>query len=258
MAKHARPDAGALAHPARRTARQALAGAPERARLPASDGVLQRVRAVAFVVLAAVVVVGAVGVALTDEGRSASSLPTPLRHPDQSMPPPVKADPGSGRPTSAGGAITSTSPAADVSSRSFVSPPPTAGSADSPGSGWAAVLGRLDAARTAAFGLGDVGLLTTVYVDGSRPLERDRAALIALAEAGVRAVGLRLVVDEITVVRAAGEEAVLRVVDRMPGYHLVSVDGSIAELRTGRGPAAWLVTLRGGVAAWRIAAISAA
>ena len=97
-----------------------------------------------------------------------------------------------------------------------------------------------------------------MYADGSRPYERDAAALLELAEAGVRAVGLRLVIDEVTALRADEALAVLRVVDRMPAYQLVRSDGSVAEVRAGRGPATWLVTLAGGDGEWRIAAISAA
>lgn len=124
--------------------------------------------------------------------------------------------------------------------------------------GWAGVLGQLDTARTTAFGLGDVSLLSRVYADGSGPYERDATALLELAEAGVRAVGLRLVIDEVTQVRAEAELAVLQVVDRMPGYQLVRADGSVAEVRAGRGSATWVVTLSGGPGEWRIAAISVA
>jgi hypothetical protein len=66
------------------------------------------------------------------------------------------------------------------------------------------------------------------------------------------------VVDEVAVVRETDDEAVLRVVDRMPGHSLVRADGSVAEVRPGRGPATWVVTLRGGPAGWRIFAISTA
>ena len=120
------------------------------------------------------------------------------------------------------------------------------------------MLRGLDNARTEAFDVGDAGQLAAVYVEGSAPLERDTAAMIKLAHAGVRAVGLRLVVHEIAVVRETSDEVVLRVSDRMPGYQLVAADGSIMEVRSGRGSATWLVTLRWGSDAWRIAAISAA
>jgi hypothetical protein len=120
------------------------------------------------------------------------------------------------------------------------------------------VLEQLDRERSLAFELGDRALLSNVYVAGSRPLERDGAALGDLWEARIRAVGLQLEVERLEVASADPDEVTLRVVDRMPGYVLAGLDGTVIEVRPGRGPATWLITLRDGAAGWRIAAISPA
>ena len=221
MAKHARPDP-----------------APQR-------GLLRRVRAAAVLMLAAVALGGAVGLVLTDDGPSAASLHLPPHAADRvasTTAPTVdeRESPGSAPVSEELINVRAPRPAAPVQN------------------GWDDVLGRLDAMRTQAFASGDVALLRATYVEGSSPFERDAAALRELAAAGVHTVGLGLMIDKIEVVRAAEDEAVLRVTDRMPGYQLVSADGSVAEVRPARGPATWLVTVRGGETAWRIAVITAA
>jgi len=220
------------------------------------------------VVLGAVVLGSAGGLLLTDGNPSAAQLlartnavdPTATRaqppattsptRPDQLLDPVRAAEqPGSGSQT------------ADAPvSAPHLDPPPDP-SADPPAldnAAWTAVLERLDAVRNEAFGIGDLALLTTVYVDGSAPLERDAAALGDLSTVDVRAIGLRLVVDDVSVVQIDDDEVVLRVVDRMPGYRLVDAEGSVVEVRPGRGPAAWLVTLRRSAEGWKIAAVSTA
>jgi hypothetical protein len=222
MARHARPDTSVAAPP-----------------------VLHRARAVALVVLATVVVGAALGLLLGDrDPTAAEALGTSTSAPP-SVPRRDLALAADDRPAV----------------RPSFAPQPTREASNAVPDGdvhWADVLGRLDATRSDAFGHDDVRLLTTVYVAGSRPLERDAAALADLAASGVRAVGLTLVVDQVAVVSDGPDEVVLHVVDRMPGYQLVRPDGSVAETRAARGPAAWLVTLRGGVAGWRIAAITSA
>jgi len=228
---------------------------------------------VGVVGLAAVVLGGIFGLLRTDDGPSAAFLPSvpaqgqptpPPATPDRSAPPAPQTAGGPGESIEWLPTTVATPPAAGPPG---IGPPtPGASPPNQPGdvttageTSWADVLGGLDATRSAAFGRGDVALLASVYVTGSRPLERDRTALLELAHADVRAVGLRLVVDEVTVIRTAEDEVVLRVVDRMSGYRLVRADGSVDEVRAGRGPAAWLVTLGTGTGdgEWRIAAISA-
>lgn len=219
-------------------------------------------------VLGAVVLGGAGGLLLTDGNPSAAQLPAPtnavdptaagaqppatttptgliqLLDPVRATEPPISGSQTAAAPVSAPSADPPRHPAAD---------PPALGDA-----AWTAVLERLDAVRSEAFGLGDLALLATVYVDGSAPLERDAAALVDLSSVDVRAIGLRLVVDEVSVVQTDDDEVVLRVVDRMPGYRLVDADGSVVEVRPGRGPVGWLVTLRDSVEGWKIAAVSTA
>jgi hypothetical protein len=253
VAKHARPETEAIGqHPLH----PAHAERPTR-----SPGfVLGRARAIAVVGLVVVVAGGVRGLVLADDGGSAAQVSAPPVSAHVAGPQ-AMAEPNPRPPADVGGSAGPTGSwplvPSEPSSRPTTTSAPPAG-LPSAGSDWPAILARLDAVRAEAFGLGDVTRLLAVYVEGSRPLERDRAALLDLAETGIRAVGLRLVVDQVDVVRASSDEAVLRVVDRMSGYQLVSSDGSVAETRPGRGPTAWLVTLRGGQTAWRIAAITAA
>lgn len=194
-----------------------------------------------MVVLGAVTLGGGVGLLLTDANPSAAYVASP-----------PSADPEI--------AVTSTHlqvPPTTAPDRSVEPAAETVDPSAPDGEAWASVLGRLDAVRSDAFGLGDLRLLASVYVDGSDPLERDAAALAELNAEDVRAVELRLVVDGASVVHESDDEVVLRVVDRMPGYQLVRSDGSVAESRPGRGAATWLVTLQGGPGDWRIAAITA-
>lgn len=264
MARHARPTPGALEHPAFQSARRAHVGPQPERRPFASGGWLQRLRTVAIVVLGAVVLGSAGGLLLTDGNPSAAQLPartnavdpTATRAQPPGTPAPTDRDhlldpvPAAEQPVS--GSRIAGAPASAPSADPSADPPALDNAA------WTAVLARLDAVRSEAFGIGDLALLTTVYVDGSEPLERDAAALADLSTVDVRAIGLRLVVDEVSVVQTNHDEVVLRVVDRMPGYRLVDAEGSVVEVRPGRGPAGWLVTLRDAAGEWKIAAVSTA
>jgi hypothetical protein len=192
-------------------------------------------RAVALVGLATVVLAGGLGLLRTDDGSSAAFAP-PLPG-GVPIDVPISAWPSESTP-------------------SDVRPPRGLPLPGSPTTDWAAVLGQLDRARSTAFGLGDVALLSTVYAAGSAPLRRDASALLALATAGVRAAGMRLVVDDVSILEAGATRVVLRVVDHMPAYVLLRGDGSVAEQRPGRGAAEWTMTLVDGDQGWRIGAIT--
>jgi hypothetical protein len=128
---------------------------------------------------------------------------------------------------------------------------PAAGTAAA-SSSWETVLGRLDAARSRAFGRGAVGGLAEVYLDGSPASGRDRAALARLQRAGLRADGLRLETRSVTELARAGDEVRLRVVDEMSPYRLVDSAGTVVDERPGRGAARWTVTLRRSGGRWRV------
>jgi hypothetical protein len=117
---------------------------------------------------------------------------------------------------------------------------------------WSAVLARLDQSRSAAFAGADVGGLSGVYVAGSPALARDTELVKQLRATGHTARGVRLVPTSVTVVESTEHRVVLRVVDVMPPYELVTADGVVASSRPGRPSARWTVTLvREGVA-WQV------
>lgn len=123
---------------------------------------------------------------------------------------------------------------------------------------WPEVLAGLDERRSTAFANGSADLLTEVYAAGSAPLARDAAALAELTDRGLRAVGLRLHIDDVSVVSANAESATLRVVDRLAPYRLVdSADAAVAT-EPGRGPVAWLVTVTPAEGGWHISEIARA
>ncbi|MGH8971042.1 MAG: hypothetical protein ACRDV1_13960, partial [Actinomycetes bacterium] len=93
--------------------------------------------------------------------------------------------------------------------------------------------------------------LGAVYAKGAPAAARDRARLGELSAAGLRARSLRLDARSVTVTSAGDGRAVLRVIDVMPPYDLVDGSGTVVEHGTGRGEAAWTVTLVRVGGAWR-------
>ncbi len=199
---------------------------------------LAHLRAVALLLLATVIAAGAVGLVRTAERPSAALVP-PL---------PARSEP----------TVRATASSSDATTSDARPPRGLSSPGEPPETDWAVVLGQLDSARSTAFGLGDVALLSTVYAAESAPLRRDASALLALATAGVRAVGMRLVIDDVSITVTDSEHVVLRVVDHLPAYELLRSDGSVVEHRAGRGTAEWMVTLVGGDQGWRIGAITSA
>jgi len=132
-------------------------------------------------------------------------------------------------------------------------------SAGSRSAGWRAVLAGLDRRRANAFAATDAAALRRVYQPGSAPLARDLRRLRALRAAGARAEGLRLAVVDVRLLLERRQQVVLRVVDRMRPYSLVSADGTVLERRAGRGPMAWRLRLqRHAPQGWRIAGVTRA
>jgi hypothetical protein len=137
--------------------------------------------------------------------------------------------------------------AAPVSPRASSTPAAPGGSAR-----WGAVLQRLDAARTAAFAAASPAALRDVYEPGSPALSRDRAALVRLSRAGLRAEGLTLEATSVTVLRRGPSTVRLRVTDVLAGYRLRDARGEVVQERDGRAETRWAVTLRRSEGRWRI------
>jgi len=117
---------------------------------------------------------------------------------------------------------------------------------------FAAVLDRLDAARSAAFAAADVSQIADVYTPAAPGLATDTAAIAALHAAGRTARGVRHTVHSVGRPSYAGRVVRLRVVDVMAGYEVVGPDAAIVSRAEARGEAAHVVELVKTAAGWRI------
>ena len=117
---------------------------------------------------------------------------------------------------------------------------------------WAAVLGSLDARRSAAYATGDPQRLAGVYTAGSPAGRRDAAELAGLRGAGLRAEGMRLRILQVTELRRTDRHVRLRVVDVLRRHRLVDGSGAVVERRPGRTAATWSVTLARDEGRWRV------
>jgi hypothetical protein len=118
---------------------------------------------------------------------------------------------------------------------------------------WTQVLADLDSRREEAFGNDDPDGLTDVDAPGSPVLASDRAALEAMAAAGVDAAGFREIIDSVRPLAVSAGGVLLRVVDERPAYALVRVtDGAVVASRPARAARAWQVALVRGAAGWQV------
>lgn len=118
---------------------------------------------------------------------------------------------------------------------------------------WAAVLGRLDATRAAAFAEDDASLLAQVWTAGSPALQADAASLERLHRRRQRAEGLRHEVTSVRVVTATGGRVELDVRERLSPYVLRTASGA-AQQAAGQ-PVRYRVVLQRGADGWRLAQI---
>lgn len=205
---------------------------------------------VAGVCLAGLVLWWAAGARAPDPGAA----PAPLAALSTTRPATVPvAESGAGPGTGA-------TPTTAAASGSVASGPPastaTPSATAAPGStSWLGVLVQLDEQRSTAFATGSRDLLGDVYAAGSEPLARDTAVLDDLRGRGLRAVGLQLQIDEVSVVSAGHEAATLHVVDRLAPYELVDSAGTVVAAEPGRGPVTWTLTVTAGADGWRISEI---
>ena len=117
---------------------------------------------------------------------------------------------------------------------------------------WLAVLSDLDQARSLAFAAGDPTRLADVYAPDGPALARDLELLDRLRATGHTARGVQLVPRSIKVAESSETRMVLRVVDVMPPYELVTFDGDVTSTRPGRPATAWSVTLVREGSAWQM------
>ena len=123
--------------------------------------------------------------------------------------------------------------------------------------GWAALLADLYTRRAAAFTSADPTALTGVYAPGSALLERDAAAVRALADSGHVLAGFAPQVRGLLSVtpQEEGRRVLLRLVDVLPGYRVVPSGGpagAVASTVPGRAEAEVQVLVERTSAGWRI------
>jgi hypothetical protein len=120
---------------------------------------------------------------------------------------------------------------------------------------WWSAMVHLDAQRNAAFDDADPAELAAVYVPHSVALARDTAALRALVVHHAHTRGLRFLIASVELRTGTSTVAVLRVVDRMPSYDVVSGNRVLVH-HAARGVRAWQVRLHRVGETWRIAAVT--
>lgn len=114
---------------------------------------------------------------------------------------------------------------------------------------WAAVVGRLDRARSAA--LAGSGPMTAADAPGSPALEADLATAAALLTAAPRTVPPTPVVRHVTVLRP-GRVTTLQVTDTLRAYDYRNAAGRVVGSVPARGPHTWTVTVVTTPDGWRV------
>jgi hypothetical protein len=116
------------------------------------------------------------------------------------------------------------------------------------------VLGRLDAARAAAWLRGDLAMLGRVYLTRSAALRRDQRTLSEYLDRGLVVRGVHLRIARVRLLARRPGLVTLRVVDRLGAMTAVDTDGERMRLPRDQ-PTRHLLVLRRAVDRWRIAAV---
>jgi hypothetical protein len=135
-------------------------------------------------------------------------------------------------------------------------PRPQAAPLSAPAPDWTAVMTHLDAVRDEVFVTTDVRALRLVYVPGSHVLAKEAASLRALGSHHLHTRGLHLLVAHVQVMRIASTAVTLDVVDRLPAYDMVDVNGHVVTHHAGRGLHTWRITLQRDGDGWLISNIA--
>jgi eukaryotic-like serine/threonine-protein kinase len=121
---------------------------------------------------------------------------------------------------------------------------------------WAGRVARLEALRSAAFAHGDSQLLASVYAPGTAALSTDLATVTSLASRGLRARGFAATVVDVTPLSGTATTEQLLVEDRLSGYTLVDVAGSVVGRGAGRAERGFAMSLTNVTGRWLITAIA--
>jgi hypothetical protein len=120
---------------------------------------------------------------------------------------------------------------------------------------WRQMLAGLDAQRAKAFAESDAGLLRSVYVNGSELLAKDQAEIDKCVRAGCHVEGLTFDIIRLDVVSSGAGRAVLKVVDQMQGYTVVSDSGARTDQPPGEVTTRQITLQRSPGGRWLIARI---
>ena len=221
----------------------------------------RRVGLIIAVVVAIVVVAGGVVGGVVWASRSRPEPPPVASDdatPDDTRSPRPSATPTSGQdtPTSGQERSPSTPPAtATPSAPSRTTSPPRPPAPDTQEARWRGVLADLDQRRAQAFAASDPTLLGTVYAPGSDLVAKDTAQIEKCVPTGCHVEGLRFAVRTLDVVSEGRNQTVLRVVDQLQAYSVVSADGERVSQPAGEPKTREITLARAGTGGWLIARI---
>lgn len=213
----------------------------------------RRVGLIIAVVVAIVVVAGGVVGGIVWASRS------------RTEPPPVASDDAtsgdtrsprpSATPTSGHTQGPSTPPATTPSAQSRTTSPPRRPAPNAQEARWRGVLADLDRRRARAYASSDPKLLSTVYAPGSDLAAKDTAQIEKCVPKGCHLEGLRFAVRTLDVVSEERDRTVLRVVDQLQAYSVVSADGEREPQPAGQPKTREITLARAGTGGWLIARI---
>ncbi|MGW5358669.1 serine/threonine protein kinase [Actinopolymorpha pittospori] len=214
----------------------------------------RRVGLIIAVVAAIVVVAGGVVGGVVWAGRSRPE-PPPVAS-DDASPEDTRSPRPSGTPTSGQERGPSTPPAtATPSAPSRTTSPPRPPAPDAQEARWRGVLADLDQRRAQAFAASDPTLLGTVYAPGSDLVAKDTAQIEKCVPSGCHLEGLRFAVRTLDVVSEGRNQTVLRVVDQLQAYTVVSADGERVSQPAGEPKTREITLARAGTGGWLISRI---
>ncbi|WP_020573294.1 serine/threonine protein kinase [Actinopolymorpha alba] len=179
-----------------------------------------------------------------------SAAPKATTTPDTSTAPspqPTRTPATTRQPTAA---PPSTTPAPPPTSTAKPAPPP-----DGPEARWRDVLTQLDRQRAQAFAEPDAAVLKNVYTADSELRTKDAAEIEKCVDAGCKVEGLRFDIKTLDVVSSGQTRTVLRVVDQLQAYSIITASGERLDQPPGQVKTRQITLTKDAGAGWLIARI---